>query len=46
VPSEEWEETVAKARGPLTAVGGREVRREVGGLEVGGLEVRGREVAR
>jgi para-aminobenzoate synthetase component 1 len=24
-PAEEWDETVAKARGPLTAVGGREV---------------------
>jgi para-aminobenzoate synthetase component I len=34
-PAEEWAETVAKARGPLDAIGGA----EVGGPEVGGAEV-------
>ena len=29
-PAAEWDETVAKARGPLTAIGGREVGSEVG----------------
>ena len=34
-PAEEWAETVAKARGPLDAIGGT----EVGGTEPGGAEV-------
>jgi para-aminobenzoate synthetase component 1 len=39
-PAEEWAETVAKARGPLEAIGGT----EAGGADVGGPEVGGAEV--